>query len=36
MAVLIGGEQFWLWRRSTMKARFSIFWSNDDATRTRL
>ena len=34
MAVMIEGRRFWLWRaQSTMKARFSISWCNDGATR---
>ena len=36
MAVLIVADNSGCGGRSTMKARFSIFWSNDDATRTRL
>jgi hypothetical protein len=30
MAVMIAGTQFWLWRRLTMKARFSTSMCNDE------
>jgi hypothetical protein len=34
--VLIGGERFWLWRAVDDEGEVSIFWSNDNVTRTRL
>jgi transposase-like protein len=36
MGVLIGGERFWLWRAVDDEGEVSIFWSNDNVTRTRL